>query len=624
MLFTFVIWIYLLFLSFIYGHMLVRFGEWLLKTDDRTPLHAVPVVLMGFCLLTSLASLWYHVDQLGVVVNSVLLGIAGLYILWQRKSLSLHISYYWQSLQVRPRHIYFTLGLGLAAFVALVFSASPPAYYDDGLYYWQFIKWMNEYAIVPGLGNLHPRLAFNSNWHLLSATFSMSFLGQGTFTDLNGLLHLLIVIYAFDGVKGLLNKEYTISNALQASLIIPTHLIVGYFNAPSADVAVVYFIWVAFVMLLQKIETATLGQFDRYSLVIIALCTYVCTVKLSAFAIGIIPIYLTLKELTKGKGSHVAISAIIALLIALPWLGRNLVLSGYLFFPFYQLDLFSFDWKVPQALVIEEASYIEAFAINAFLPYPEVNEMGFAEWFPTWLSSLRASNKGILALVMLLAVGHLSLFFVGIMKKGRTFFQQQEGYILLFITLFAGMAFWFFKAPDFRFGYAFTVALYLISFSFLVVRLLNNRRYNRLAMLGFMGLIALFYLRPVQIGASHYYYLVKAGQPHLLHPGTPPALEEASYRTPAGLVLYKATNNDQCWNSPLPCTPFPETGITLRHPQKGLQGGFRITQPNIAHYREMQLYYQPLPDKESRKPKPKEEPEVAPALEVQKTSDSTE
>ncbi len=624
MVLTLVLWTYVLLLSFMYGHMLVRLGDWLLKADSRAPLHAVPVILMGFCLLTSLSSLYYHFDHLGLGTNLTLLGIASLYAIWQRKSLGQDIRYYVQSLKIGPRYIYFTIGLGLALLVALIFSASPPAYYDDGLYYWQFIKWMNEYAIVPGLGNLHPRLAFNSNWHLLSATFSMSFLGEGTFSDLNGLLHLLIVIFAFDGLKGLINKEYTVSNALQASLIIPTHLIVGYFNAPSADVVVVYFIWVAFVMLLRKIERSTLGQFDRYSLVIVALCTYVCTAKLSAFAIAIIPIYLTFKELFKGKWNHVAFSAIFALLIALPWLARNLVLSGYLFFPFYQLDLFAFDWKVPQALAMEEASYIEAFAINAFLPYPEVNEMGFSEWFPTWLSSLRTSNKGILALVMILTAGHLSLFFMGLIKKGKSYLQQREGQILLFLTLFAGMAFWFFKAPDFRFGYAFTVALYLISLSYFVVKMLNNGRYNRLTMLGFMGLIALFYLRPVQIGVTEYMYLVKAGEPCLIHPGTPPALAEASHETPSGLKLYKATNNDQCWNSPLPCTPFPETGIELRRPQLGLQGGFRITQPNIAHYREMQLYYQPLPDKESRKPKPKAEPEPTPPMEVQRTSDTTE
>ena len=39
-----------------------------------------------------------------------------------------------------------------------------PIMYDSGLYHFASIRWLNEEAIVPGLGNLHWRLALNQSY----------------------------------------------------------------------------------------------------------------------------------------------------------------------------------------------------------------------------------------------------------------------------------------------------------------------------------------------------------------------------------------------------------------------------------------------------------------------------
>src|ERR1022692_4150989 len=48
---------------------------------------------------------------------------------------------------------------------------SPSLTYDDGLYYLQTIKWIQEFPIVVGLGNLHGRLAYNSQDFIILAAF---------------------------------------------------------------------------------------------------------------------------------------------------------------------------------------------------------------------------------------------------------------------------------------------------------------------------------------------------------------------------------------------------------------------------------------------------------------------
>ena len=45
-----------------------------------------------------------------------------------------------------------------------ILSMSSPTIYDDGLYHFNSIRWLNEYPIVLGLGNLHSRLAFNQSF----------------------------------------------------------------------------------------------------------------------------------------------------------------------------------------------------------------------------------------------------------------------------------------------------------------------------------------------------------------------------------------------------------------------------------------------------------------------------
>src|SRR5204863_7475062 len=67
----------------------------------------------------------------------------------------------------RPRLIFFG-AVPVALWLANV-SLRAPWNYDSGLYHFQMIRWLNEYAIVPGLGNLEPRLAFNQSYFLYPA-----------------------------------------------------------------------------------------------------------------------------------------------------------------------------------------------------------------------------------------------------------------------------------------------------------------------------------------------------------------------------------------------------------------------------------------------------------------------
>ena len=601
-------WLYIFFLSLLFGHLTIFSLQSILKHRIEEPPHVTLTVLAGLGTITCIAAIFSFFSRINWEIHVFLLIIEVMYGILNRKRVGKYIAYYRRAFQANK--LFPILMLGMVLLLSLLATAMPPAYYDDGLYYLPFMDWINNYTAVPGLGNLHPRLAFNSNWHLLSAVFSFSFFEMGSFNDMNGFLHVLMALFGLSGLKALMEKNYMLSNVLRAALLIPTHLIVGYFNGPSADVPVIYMIWLIIILFIQKGEKGHLHTFDFNTIWIMLFSTWVCTIKLSAFPIVILAIYLLWQELSKKRMKQALVMMGIAMILALPWIGRNVVISGYVFFPFYQLDLVNVDWKIPAELVQEEVKYIEAFAAGESLvkkiPYPELGEMSFAAWFPQWFSDLRAANKGIFFLIFALTLGYFSYFFLNLLRGGISFIQKNKGFLLLFLSIYAGIAFWFLKAPDFRFGYAFTVILYLLSLSFLVKNLLGSYRYGKYAMLGFMGLIALFYLRPLQIIGTDFYYFTQAEDDlFLFSPGKAPELPIETYTTAEGLRIYKATNNDQCWGSPLPCTPFYDLGIRLRDEKAGLAKGFYHDKPDVAYYRELQIHYQ-QPDKVA-KPTKKEE-----------------
>ena len=58
----------------------------------------------------------------------------------------------------------YVAALLIFSFCVASYAIMSPDVYDSGLYHFNSIRWLQEYAIVPGLGNLHGRLAYNNTF----------------------------------------------------------------------------------------------------------------------------------------------------------------------------------------------------------------------------------------------------------------------------------------------------------------------------------------------------------------------------------------------------------------------------------------------------------------------------
>jgi hypothetical protein len=82
------------------------------------------------------------------------------------------------------------------SFLALLFLywIIPPLNVDSGEYHYIAIRWYEQFKVIPGLANVHGRLAFNPGSFIISAAWSFTDLTGQSIYPLNGVLVLVFYI----------------------------------------------------------------------------------------------------------------------------------------------------------------------------------------------------------------------------------------------------------------------------------------------------------------------------------------------------------------------------------------------------------------------------------------------
>ncbi|MCX7755376.1 MAG: hypothetical protein N2117_09040 [Anaerolineales bacterium] len=314
-----------------------------------------------------------------------------------------------------------------------------PSNPDTNLYHAQAIRWMETYPAVPGLGNLHGRLAFNSAWFVTNALFGMAFLGQGSFPLAAGLLALIALSFFWQGMMTLLAGQVSVSNLLKTGFLPLTfYALGGELSSPGADLPVSLLVWVLTILWVEQVENEQPYHLPLMTL----LAAFAVSVKLSALPLLAFPLLLA-----RFQKRRLFTLGWITTLVLLPFVARNLVLSGYLVYPYPTVDLFAFDWKVPPERVEEDRQAVIAFARWVG---PGQFDAPFQEWFPHWFSR-QSLNRRVLFFAALLTP------LAGLIVRFRPL-RLWAGWLVVY----GGVCFWFFSAPDFRFGYGFLLASLLL------------------------------------------------------------------------------------------------------------------------------------------------------------------
>lgn len=508
----------------------------------------IETLLLGLVVtntLSSYLSLFFPID-LYITAFFVFCALAILFFKWN------DIKDFAQSILQRKYILLYSI-----SFIVIAFNISlgPATNYDSGLYHIQAIKWIHEYAAVPGLANLHGRFGFNPNiFTLFSLTSLYSLFNQEIFS-LNFILFSVVVIYIVN-ILFKLYKRNGFSNLFffYAFIFYIVLQLTNNLSSPAPDyfsISIPLLIFMRFVDI--SLFKENIGFKDYVPILILSV--YILTVKLAALPILLLFIFVLIKFKPSFKSAWGLL--FISVVILFPWIARNVILTGWLVYPFPTLDLFDFDWKLPVQTVIYEKNAVIGWARDPAV-FMEAAKMSTLEWFPLWWEKFSVKNiiyitSSVIFPLIIIVAQLINLLRVSILKNA------------VVITSFIGVLFWFFLAPDLRFGEAFICTA---SISPLLIINFNWKPIFS-SVYFFTGIILLFT-----------FYLVRKKDVNIRYVLTPKKIEipdNLDYRSYKinEFDIFIPTDGDRCFDHPIPCTtPYANSNIGLRG--SSLASGFKI------------------------------------------------
>jgi hypothetical protein len=430
-------------------------------------------------------------------------------------------------------------------------------WYDTGLYHAQSIQWIRKYSVVPGLGNIHGRLALNSMFFIVSALFTFQIKNILIF-PLNGLCYVVVILKLFTlYVSQFRTGKKWLSVLYSVIILISLLFVIPFLNSTSPDIICGILIIYSFILITNR--NTEKNEQNYIKTILLSLVVFSClTYKISSLFLVLIFILDLKSEFVKKS----LIIIVIGVLIISPYIIRNYYLSGYLIYPFPSIDIFKVDWKIPVDRALFEKSWIVSWARIPGHPYQEVLNLKISEWILPWFKSNDFNNKLLLIINSLSAISFLVL----LVRKDYFYAKIQ---IIIIINLF----FWFLMAPDVRFAYGFLFIGFSLLIAF-VFRIIEYSKYSgifkylNICLLCFVIVVLLRRISiPLEILKQPSLFVISAPYETI---GTKEVKSDFTYRIPI--------REDRCFNNEIPCVPFPLTNIKLRG--HDYQDGFKVVKEN--------------------------------------------
>jgi len=438
---------------------------------------------------------------------------------------------------------YSKLLLLLLSAAVLWVAGLPSLNYDTGLYHDQFIMWMNQYAAVPGLANLHERFGFNSHWQLVAASFNGYPYVNSGFNDMGALLTVVFLAASVESFQALItNANRTFLHGLMALSLVPLYLLARFFTSDTPDLPNSL---IGFTVL--AIPFYHGWKNDQRLLVLAVVGGLMVSIKVSS----VLLLGVALPSLIGINWKKFGLALLVGLFVLMPWLARNYTFSGYLVYPAKFTAIGSPDFQAP----VESLEYVNALleSHGKFGRY-DVEMVGrpVSEWGHLWLGH----QTTIIKLMLVFCFGLLLIFIpFDAFRAIRSKFEYRETLdTLIHLVFLLSMAIVFKLAPEIRYAYG----VLLFYFVYLMLRVgLHRFRWPMVAIA--LGGVLMF-ARIVMV---------------VSHESPAPVLSK-TYATMDGsaLPIYYPTEFDQCWDHQLPCTNRYIEGLEMRTDK--LEDGFRI------------------------------------------------
>src|SRR6266481_4066656 len=468
----------------------------------------------------------------------------------------------------------FFLGATLALLLALR-SCGPCEYYDTGLYGAPAVRWIQTFPAVPGLTNLHGRLGYNSSVFLCIAA-----LGQGPWRDLGFHLFtgfLLAALWAtllpacariLRGAPASPADWFHCILAVPALFWTTRSRIVGtQTDEPAAIVCLI----AAGILFADLCQTDRQGQSVRQPTRLVlaaALFTVAVAFKESTAVFAFLAWCLVVHRIwqttvpPRNRRLHLATTLLFSTVLLFLWFARSIILSGYPLFPATPFA-FPVPWKVPFSVAQWYALGVQSWGRGTDAHYLDTRGL---RWVGPWLNhTLR--NRPAFQVPLAIAFAGLTIGLIN-RFRGGTRPRPTCPWLSLLLPSLAGLLFWFVASPDPRFAqFAIWTAAATLGAWGIVSWDFQSQRSHFRPVLAVLFLSSIWCL--ISLGWREPFQTLRGVQ-------QPPPLPKpalALSHTLSGLAVYVPAQGSQCWDAPLPCTPYFDESLRLRDPSS-LRWGF--------------------------------------------------
>lgn len=349
-----------------------------------------------------------------------------------------------------PEKLLIWTGLGALLFMILVLNAGPTMMDDTESYHIQMVKWVQEYGSVPGIANLHLRYGFNSSWFISIGLLCPRLFAPDYYLLLNGLVSCWACIYCLEKLLAFLSRSSSKSSfrnqGLVVFLLLAFMLITWPMIRGNATTANYDFITTLCIVIL-FVETVFSDNFHYKAEWLIWPC-YLFTVRIINFPLLLLAVIALWQLISQKKWKTVIGYSSIGALLILPFLIRNIILSGYPLFPATAFDFFPVDWKADKQMMVNIVDYIQYFnRVNAMHQSIEkTRSLTSPYWISAWYQFLSLPDK-ILVTVSLVCYSFCLLRWKYLLRQLN---RPALHFLAVLVVLFVS---WFLIAPDPRFVY---------------------------------------------------------------------------------------------------------------------------------------------------------------------------
>lgn len=545
---------------------------------------------LGMAVTVLLLQLWHLIWPINAAAFLLLAAIAAVGLAEHARALRA-----WMQDLHRPSALAATAALALAALWLGNRGLATVSNFDTYMYHVPAVEWYKQYPLVPGLGNLQERFAFNNANFLYAALLESALWARGSTHLVNGVFVLAFLAGIAARFAQRLEGSTVRGPAAFDLVLLGPVLAVGaqasMFAGLTPDLPAGLALLAGFSLLVSAVWNVPADPGERAFTLFVAGTTFAlaATLKLSV-AGGALPAWIITgfmlwrmnRERTPLSGKMLLIMAGFSTALVGLWLARGIMTSGYPMYPSTLAGL-PVDWRMPAENARASYDWIAFFARTFHDPatYNAGDWSAYVcsptTWIGPWFRSMLLPQnlwQIPVPVVLLATLGVLT-------TRERARHELPARAWLLLIPPAMAIVMWWVVAPRPLFGYwAFWLAAAVVAAAaapalpitrrLLVLGLTTGLGVMSLPLLG-SGLDAARATDGSNLAAAAGVWFVKPDSASLVQ-RTRWDFPLRTYQTRSGLTLYVPVGH-RCGRGQLPCTSHPSPSLELRG--AGMRTGFR-------------------------------------------------